>query len=77
MSITVGWVPSSDSQLLDCIEDFLVNHFGIDDRDDMASRDAFEMLEHIANLVELRCVSAHKNGSEIGRGFVQSTTADQ
>ncbi len=44
----------SDTEILDLIEDFLVNHFGVDDRQDMPRGPAFELLEHIDGLVDLR-----------------------
>jgi len=44
----------SDTEILDLIEDFLVNHFGVDDRQAMPQGPAFEMLEQIDHLVELR-----------------------
>jgi hypothetical protein len=65
MSITIGFVPRSDKEILDCIEDFLVNNFGVDEREGMSSHDAFQMLEHIANLIELRRVISNEGGRDI------------
>lgn len=44
----------SDTEILNLIEDFLVNHFEVDDRQDMPKGPAFELLEHIEALVDLR-----------------------
>lgn len=49
----------SDGEILDLIEDFLVNHFGEDDKDP-GDPNLFEMLTHICDLVELR--SPKKDG---------------
>lgn len=47
----------SDASILDLIEDFLVNHFGEDERQDIERGQAFEMLEHVSDLVNLRNTS--------------------
>jgi len=65
MSIAIGFVPRSDKEILDCIEDFLVNNFGVDEREGMSPHDAFQMLEHISNLVELRRVISNEGGRDI------------
>jgi hypothetical protein len=44
----------SDADILDLIEDFLVNHFGEDDRVGLRDGAAIAILEHIESLVELR-----------------------
>lgn len=44
----------SDKEILDLIEDFLVNHFGEDERTTIADGEAIEMLQQIENFVELR-----------------------
>jgi hypothetical protein len=45
----------SDSDLLNTITDFLVNHFGEDEREQMSGSECCEMLIHIMdNLLELR-----------------------
>lgn len=44
----------SDKEVLDLIEDFLVNHFGEDERATIADGEATEILEQIENFVELR-----------------------
>lgn len=63
MSIAIGFVPRSDTEVLDCIEDFLVNNFGVDERKHMPPHEALQMLEHIANLVELRQGIAKESSS--------------
>lgn len=52
----------SDTEILDLIEDFLVNHFGVDDRRDMPKGPAFELLEHIDALVDLRGGNSQQRG---------------
>lgn len=54
----------SDTHILDLIEDFLVNHFGVDDRQSMPYGPAFEMLEQGDHLVELRRRSQEQYGAE-------------
>lgn len=44
----------SDKEVLDLIEDFLVNHFGEDERATVADAEAIELLKQIENFVELR-----------------------
>ena len=44
----------TDKEILDLIEDFLVNHFGQDERSTMTDGEALDMLKHIENFVELR-----------------------
>jgi hypothetical protein len=44
----------SDTDILDLIEDFLVNHFSEDDRVGLKEGDAIAMLEHIESVAELR-----------------------
>ncbi|HET6843498.1 MAG TPA: hypothetical protein VFK06_17730 [Candidatus Angelobacter sp.] len=63
MSTAIGFVPRSDTEVLDCIEDFLVNNFGVDERKDLLPHEASQMLEHIANLVELRRGIAKESSS--------------
>lgn len=49
----------SDKEVLDLIEDFLVNHFGEDERMTIADGEAIELLEQIENFVELRRTGEH------------------
>ena len=56
MSMVIPQRTYSDSEILDLIEDFLVNHFAEEDPDSPAS-ELFDMLNHICHLVELRCSS--------------------
>jgi len=56
-------VPYSDGDILDLIEDFLVNHFGVDERRTMPNDAAFQMLEHIDHLVELRRDNSQQRGA--------------
>jgi hypothetical protein len=49
--------PYSDSKILDLIEDFLVNHFGDDEREGIEKGPAFDMLEHVSELADLRKVA--------------------
>ena len=37
----------SDTEILDLIEDFLVNHFAVEERQDIPQGPAFAMLEHL------------------------------
>ena len=54
----------SDKEILDLIEDFLVNHFGVDEREHIPRGAAFEMLEHIDDLLELRRGNSQQRGQE-------------
>jgi hypothetical protein len=60
MAINNSLAVHSDTEVLNRIEDFLVNHFGIEQRRDMSPGTAFEMLEHIADLIELRRGNSQK-----------------
>ncbi len=53
----------SDTEILDLIEDFLVNHFAVDERQDIPQGPAFAMLEHIADLLDLRRGNSQHRGS--------------
>jgi hypothetical protein len=57
----------SDTEILDLIEDFLVNHFGVDDRQSVPEGAAFQMLEHIDALVGLRHHSSQRGGPGASR----------
>jgi hypothetical protein len=45
----------SDSDILNLIEDFLFNNFGDIERQQLDDGEAVRMLEHISDLVDLRC----------------------
>ncbi len=66
----------SDTGILDLIEDFLVNHFGVDDRQDIPQGPAFEMLEHIASLVDLRRGNSQQCGPGSSRQKPRLTQDD-
>src|SRR5258708_12694293 len=53
----------SDTEILDLIEDFLVNHFAVDERQNIPQGPAFAMLEHIADLLDLRRGNSQHRGS--------------
>jgi hypothetical protein len=57
----------TDGELLDLIEDFLVNHFGQDERSRIAKGPAFDMLEHVSELVDLRAKSGAIRSSQMNR----------
>lgn len=61
----------SDSEILNLIEDFLVNNFGDDERRQMDGGEAVGMLEHIANLVDLR------NCQPTGRAIRQGDASEE
>ena len=66
----------SDTAILDLIEDFLVNHFGVDDRQDIPQGPAFQMLEHIYDLVDLRHDSSQHGGPGSSRQKPRLTQDD-
>ena len=57
----------TDRELLDLIEDFLVNHFGQDERSRIAKGPAFDMLEHVSELVDLRAKAGAVRSSQMNR----------
>lgn len=57
----------TDGELLDLIEDFLVNHFGQDERSRVAKGPAFDMLEHVSELVDLRAKAGGVRSPQMNR----------
>jgi hypothetical protein len=54
----------SDTEILNRIEDFLANHFAIDERHNIPSCAALEMLEHIEHLLDLRTLHSQQLPNE-------------
>ncbi len=52
----------SDTEILDLIKDFLVNHFAVDERQCIPQGPAFAMLEHIADMLDLRRGNSQPRG---------------